>query len=195
MVFNFTFIIVMLLVFSLGMLLGYLLTRTLGCSNDPANKIVKRQLTAKEVELSQVRAEVSQHFVRTAEGLASLAKQLNNLQIQLTTDTQTLASKTEVSRILSVLAEADKTGELARHTANSLSLTNANLDNIAPPKDYASSSEGGTLTEGFGALVEPPRDYAPNSGTLAEDFGLHAKTTSKLNKKKKKKKKDKAKQD
>lgn len=188
MVFNFTFLIVTLVVFSLGTLVGYLLTRTLGCSNDPANKIVKHQLTAKEVELSQVRAEVSQHFVRTAEGLASLAKQLNNLQIQLTTDTQTLASKTEVSRILGVLAEADKTGQTAKYASASLGIAD-----IAPPKDYASSSEGGTLREGFGALVEPPRDYAPNSGTLAEDFGL-PKAASKP-KKKKKKKKDKAKRD
>lgn len=180
--------VVFALIFIAGLIVGGLLFRVFSPKNLQANK-VKHQLTAKELELSQVKEDVNQHFLRTAEGLAALSKQLNELQDQLTTDAQTLAIETEVTEKLRLVdkVKASKTKTAATKKEANQEL---NPEDYMPPRDYSATSKGGTLAENFAhPNFEQPKDYAANSegGTLAEDFGFNK--ADKPAKKKKKKKK------
>lgn len=177
------------LVFICGLALGALLARLFSPKTLQTNK-VKHQLTAKELELNQVKDEVNQHFFRTAEGLAALSKQLNQLQEQLSDDAKTLASDEGVTEKLR-LANNPSFTPAANPEAPLAGAGKFNLSPEAyqPPRDYSANSKGGTLAEGFAhPNFEQPKDYAAESqgGTLAEDFGFKQEKPAKKKKKKKK---------
>lgn len=156
----------LLLAFALGGALGAWLYRLLN-AGAASNTRVRHQLTERELELSQVKDNINKHFDLTANGLASLSKQLQSLEVQLALDAQHLVSdKNLVQRLIQQEIgsglHADK-------------LTAAVAHQPQPPKDYAANHAGGTLAEDFikPSNFEAPKDYASAaSGTLAEDFGL-----------------------
>lgn len=152
--------------FLVGGGIGALIYRKMNTSAVQNTKI-RHQLTERELELNQVRESLNDHFSRTASSISSLSKQLQNMENQLATDASQLCSDEGVIKRLTSKSEDQKKLEQ--------STDQLQADNYQPPRDYASTKGGGTLSENFQQPnFEPPRDYAADKsgGTLAEDFGL-----------------------
>lgn len=131
------------------------------------NTKIRHQLTERELELSQVKESLNDHFSRTATSLSTLSKQLQNMEEQLIKDAGQLVSDEGVVK------------QLIGKSADQAKLANAaaswSAEDYQAPRDYAAGKVSGTLSEGFQhPNFEPPKDYASDKkgGTLAEDFGL-----------------------
>lgn len=152
--------------FLIGGVLGVLVYRMMNAGVAQNTKI-RHQLTERELELSQVRESLNDHFLRTANSISSLSKQLQSMEEQLVTDASQLCSDEGVVKRL--IGKSTDQAKLASTT------TKISSENYQPPRDYASNKVGGTLSEDFQQpSFEPPKDYASDKirGTLSEDFGL-----------------------
>lgn len=113
---------------------------------------IRHQLTERELELNQLRDNLNDHFAHTADGLATMSRQLKDMESRLRTDASQLCSdETLVKRLTDNSAEG-KT-DTPQKTAKVDTV-------IEPPRDYASNHERGTLSEDFGLkpeVFEPPR--------------------------------------
>ncbi|WP_043526816.1 YhcB family protein [Litchfieldella xinjiangensis] len=115
-------------------------------ANVARNQKVRQRLAETELELSQVRDALNDHFARAADLVASIQRQSQELEHQLAQDADRLCDDLQVKRRL---ASVDAEEPLA--------------DSPAMPRDYADGDRG-TLAEDFGlrrdeesSNVQPPR--------------------------------------
>lgn len=126
---------------------------------------IRHDLVERELELSQVKENLNEHFSRTATNFSALSEQLKSMEEQLVSDASLLCSDEDLVKRLTIKT-AEQPTEIDKQPK---------LDAHQPPRDYAANKEGGTLAENFQQPnFTPPRDYADEKtgGTLAEDFGL-----------------------
>lgn len=158
--------------FLIGGVIGALLYRLMNAGGANNSK-VRRQLTEREQELSQVRENLNDHFSRTAINLSSLTKQLQSMEEQLASDANLLCS--DESLVKRLATQSPDQLQLDNPALDNPKVNDPKISNQQPPKDYALDKDRGTLSENFQQnRFEPPRDYAADKtgGTLAEDFGL-----------------------
>lgn len=135
-----TLILVALICLISGVVIGFLLTKTL----HPQQQL-RREL---EEELARVRdehktyqQEVTEHFARTADLVGNLAQNFHAVHEQLANSAMQLASP-EVSRKLMEAASRSGLG-----TGTGVTLGTMPPD---PPRDYAPKVPGGVLSEHYG---------------------------------------------
>lgn len=147
----------LLTAFVVGGIAGAFLYRYLN-AGAVQNSRVRHQLTERELELSQVKESLNDHFSRTATSLANLGKQLQNMEEQLLLDADQLVTDQGLIKRLGQRTEASPVGAAS----------------YQPPKDYAPvAANKAKPDKNLAAAFEPPKDYSSNTGgTLAEDFGL-----------------------
>lgn len=138
--------------FLIGAGLGALAYHLMNASVSQSIRI-RHQLTEKELELNQLRENLNDHFSRTADNLASMSKQLREMESQLEKDATSLCSDDGVIKRLS--SSKDK-------PVSTEKLPEAEADQVfEPPRDYASDQSRGTLSEDYGLkpeVFEPPRN-------------------------------------
>lgn len=138
--------------FLIGAGLGALAYHLMNASVSQSIRI-RHQLTEKELELNQLRESLNDHFSRTADNLASMSKQLRDMESQLEKDATNLCSDDGVIKRLS----SNKDNPASVDT-----LPESEVDqSFEPPRDYASDHSRGTLSEDYGLkpeVFEPPRN-------------------------------------
>ena len=118
---------------------------------------IRHQLTEKELEVSQLREGLNDHFSRTADGLTALSKQLKDMEEQIRKDADHLCDDDAVIKRLTNQSEA--TQEQLEASTKDKKPKGASTA-VEPPRDYASDATGGTLSEDYGLkpeVFEPPR--------------------------------------
>lgn len=141
---------IVLIAFLLGGGAGALIYHLLN-SSVARNLKVRQKLTETELQLTQTREGVNDHFARTADGLSILARQIEELEQSLQQDASRLCDDDTVLKRLE--------HRRATHDDNVAPSTNY----YEPPKDYSEGTSG-TLSEDFGFshqdVKEPPRTGA-----------------------------------
>ncbi|SFC04185.1 hypothetical protein SAMN05660443_1278 [Marinospirillum celere] len=116
---------------------------------------IRHQLTERELEVNQLREGLNDHFSRTADGLASLSKQLDDMQDQVRKDAKHLCDDESVIKRLTNQAESEADNEELDAPTDPVKKP------VEPPRDYAAGTSRGTLSEDYGLkpeVFEPPRN-------------------------------------
>lgn len=150
--------ILIITAFILGAGLGALAYHLMNAS--VANSIrIRHQLTEKELEVNQLREGLNDHFARTADGLAALSKQLNDMEQQVRKDASHLCDDEGVIKRLN--QDSKKVTDKSVEVSAQQETKTASKPAVEPPRDYADGSDRGTLSEDYGLkpeIFEPPRN-------------------------------------
>lgn len=138
---------------AIGALIGYLIGRA--NSDNGQQKELMEQLEETQQELNGYKAQVDNHFIRTAELVNNLTESYKEVHEHLANSAQTLCKDSVGAQRLEASSLQPRLTESASPAAEAVE--------VKPVKPAASN-------------VEPPRDYAPkkadDEGTLSETFGL-----------------------
>jgi len=139
-----------------GAVIGFLMGRSGGGSQRQAELAVK--LEQKQKELDDYKAEVSQHFEKTASLVNNLTSSYKDVHEHLATGAQGLCQAGNIDLAL----EPSLTPKLENEEQASTETKDEEASSESQPEQNEST--------------EPPRDYAPKApedeGTLSETFGL-----------------------
>ncbi len=139
-----TLILACLFCLALGAVLGFLLTRTLH-PQAQQRKELEDQLEKTRDELKEYQQAVTTHFLDTSARVNNLTESYRSLHEHLASGAMHLANP-EISR----------------------QLIEAGYGKLSPKP----GSHADTTKEPIAEAPEPPKDYAPDSGVLREDYGL-----------------------
>ncbi|WP_250657318.1 YhcB family protein [Alkalimarinus coralli] len=149
-----TFLSIGIIAFLSGALVGALIYR-LVVNDGGRSKRVERQMDELQQKHTRYQAQVSDHFVQTAQLINRLNEDYREIHNHLARGATELCSEDNANNLLQLSTENTKD----------------------------SSEENGKLEEIEEIYAEPPRDYAPKTneeqGTLSEEFGLKGKPKEK----------------
>lgn len=137
--------------------------------------LLYRLMNAGGTQSTKIRHQLTQREQELSQVRENLNDHFSRTAINLSSLTKQLQSMEEqLTSDASILCSDESlVKRLVTQSTNQPQLDNQKINSQQPPKDYA--SDKGTLAENFQqASFEPPRDYAADKtgGTLAEDFGL-----------------------
>ncbi|GKW48398.1 Z-ring associated ZapG family protein [Halomonas sp. NCCP-2165] len=118
-------------------------------ANVARNQKVRQRLAESELELTQVKDSLNDHFARASDLLQGIQRQSQELQQQLAQSAERFCDDDQLKRRLKGSDENVETGDDAEGTA--------------PPRDYADGTHG-TLSEDFG-LRRAPEEAETASAT------------------------------
>ena len=125
--------------FFLGVLVGAVFHRSVQ-GEATKNKRLEQKLSELQESHTKYQADVSEHFMNTAEAVRSLNKSYKDVHIQLAKGASRLCNQEQAGDFIALSKDSDDRQEI-----------NIELENSTPPMDYAPKSEdGGTLSETFG---------------------------------------------
>lgn len=117
-------------------------------ANVARNQKVRQRLAETELELSQVKDALNDHFARAADLVGSIQRQSQELEHQLALGADRLCDDLQIKRRLGSTPQED---------------SDSSIESPAMPRDYADGDHG-TLAEDFGlrrreeeATAQPPR--------------------------------------
>ena len=125
--------------FFLGVLVGALFHRTVQ-GEATKNKRLEQKISELQDKNTKYQAEVSEHFMNTAEAFRNLNKSYKAVHEQLAKGASKLCNQEQAGDFLALNNDGENNNEY-----------NVELENFTPPMDYAPKSNGGgTLSETFG---------------------------------------------
>jgi hypothetical protein len=125
--------------FFLGVLVGAIFHRSVQ-GEATKNKRLEQKIAELQDKNTKYQAEVSEHFMSTAEAFRTLNKSYKAVHEQLAKGASKLCNQEQAGDFLALNKDDDKNSTI-----------NIELDNFTPPMDYAPKSNGdGTLSETFG---------------------------------------------
>jgi uncharacterized membrane-anchored protein YhcB (DUF1043 family) len=125
--------------FFLGVLVGALFHRSVQ-GEATKNKRLEQKIAELQDKNTKYQAEVSEHFMGTAEAFRTLNKSYKAVHEQLAKGASKLCPQEQAGDFLALSKDGVSNNEY-----------NVELDNFTPPMDYAPKSNGGgTLSETFG---------------------------------------------
>ena len=125
--------------FFLGVLVGAIFHRSVQ-GEATKNKRLEQKIAELQDKSTKYQAEVSAHFMGTAEAFRTLNKSYKAVHEQLAKGASKLCNQEQAGDFLALNKDDEKNTEY-----------NIELDNFTPPMDYAPKSKGGgTLSETFG---------------------------------------------
>jgi len=125
--------------FFLGVLVGAVFHRSVQ-GEATKNKRLEQKLAELQETHTKYQADVSEHFMNTAEAVRTLNKSYKDVHIQLAKGASRLCNQEQAGDFLALSKDNDNKEEI-----------NIEIENFSPPMDYAPKSKGdGTLSESFG---------------------------------------------
>lgn len=125
--------------FFLGVLVGALFHRSVQ-GEATKNKRLEQKISELQDKNTKYQAEVSEHFMTTAEAFRNLNKSYKAVHEQLAKGASKLCNQEQAGDFLALNNDGENYNKY-----------NIELENFTPPMDYApKSNEGGTLSETFG---------------------------------------------
>tara|TARA_R110001592_G_scaffold52649_10_gene161439 strand:- start:32555 stop:33025 length:471 start_codon:yes stop_codon:yes gene_type:complete len=125
--------------FFLGVLVGAVFHRSVQ-GEATKNKRLEQKLAELQETHTKYQADVSEHFMNTAEAVRTLNKSYKDVHTQLAKGASRLCNQEQAGDFLALSKDNDNQQEI-----------NIEIENFSPPMDYAPKSPGdGTLSESFG---------------------------------------------
>jgi hypothetical protein len=125
--------------FFLGVLVGAVFHRSVQ-GEATKNKRLEQKLAELQETHTKYQADVSEHFMNTAEAVRTLNKSYKDVHTQLAKGASRLCNQEQAGDFLALSKDRESAQEI-----------NIELENFTPPMDYApKSNDGGTLSETFG---------------------------------------------
>ncbi len=125
--------------FFLGVLVGAVFHRTVQ-GEATKNKRLEQKLAELQETHTKYQAEVSEHFMNTANAVRTLNKSYKDVHAQLAKGASKLCNQEQAGDFIALSKDTESKPEI-----------NIEVENFMPPMDYApKSKDGGTLSETFG---------------------------------------------
>lgn len=137
--------------FFLGIIVGAVFHRSVQ-GEASKNKRLEQKLAELQDRHEKYQAEVSEHFMNTAQAVHTLNKSYRDVHEQLAKGASRLCNEEQAQDFLAIGQKSETAGSAK---------TNFQAEYHAPPMDYAPkncSSETGTLSETFGIVKEDSGD-------------------------------------
>lgn len=169
-----TLLLTALAALAVGLVVGYLLTRTLH-PQEKQRKEMEDQLAKVQQAQKDYQHKVTEHFAETSTLVNALTESYRDLHEHLASSAMRLTSP-EISR---QLIEAGY-GRIGEKTGNAALAHTVSADMPAPPKDYAPKVPGGVLSEDYGLDDTddlPPRARESRDTTKRGKQGAHDTST------------------
>ena len=125
--------------FFLGVLVGAVFHRSVQ-GEATKNKRLEQKLAELQETHTKYQADVSEHFMNTADAVRTLNKSYKDVHAQLAKGASRLCNQEQAGDFIALSKDSDHKQEI-----------NIEIENSTPPMDYAPKSNGdGTLSETFG---------------------------------------------
>ena len=125
--------------FFLGVLVGAVFHRSVQ-GETTKNKRLEQKLSELQETHTKYQADVSEHFMNTAEAVRTLNKSYKDVHTQLAKGASRLCNQEQAGDFIALSKDSESKQDI-----------NIELENFTPPMDYApKSKDGGTLSETFG---------------------------------------------
>ena len=138
--------------FFLGVLVGAVFHRSVQ-GEATKNKRLEQKLAALQDTHTKYQADVSEHFMKTADAVRTLNKSYQDVHTQLAKGASRLCNPEQAGDFLALSKDNDNSTDI-----------NIELENFNPPMDYAPKADGsGTLSETFGMTTVSEKQLKTNS--------------------------------